>query len=935
MRDELFPFQRKAVGELRLKVAAALNGYRMTHTPQVVSFTAPTGSGKTIIMATLIEDIMFGTDQIVEQPEAIFVWLSDSPQLNAQSKDKIDVKADKIRFGQCVTIEEESFDMETLEEGHIYFLNTQKLGKKGKLSKAGDGRTWTIWETLENTAKQKADHLYFIIDEAHRGMQGTDAGRATTIMQKFLKGSPADKLSPMPVVIGMSATTARFNKLVAGITSTEHKVVVTANEVRSSGLLKDRIILTYPENPTADGMSVLEAAAEDWKDKCLHWYQYSYEQHYEQVNPILLIQVLNSAGKEATATDMGECISVIERRTGWQLHENEVVHTFGQTAAITANGLNIPHVEASEIAGDKRIRVVFFKENLSTGWDCPRAETMMSFRHAEDATNIAQLLGRMIRAPLQMRIKVDESLNDVHLYLPYFNRETAKKIVDELQNAEGGDIPTVIEEESLENREFKTWTARPGRWNNKPVQGQIPMNLFDFGNDPVTGEDLSKRVPGSNTVPQTPITVKQIHPQEEPTTVPSNVAQEQADDEPATPMAEAVQLKMNTGGIDREAIIKAINDLGLLTYEIRLVKTSTYLAALEKLVGLLTISGIDRQARARFEGDIVEMIHAYADKLKAEGEYEFFADQVTQLKLSAQIFDVFGESVDQYAEHDIYMSTDAELGYQQRKADAKLGNMGISNAYGRKYYDAENPHGFIIDVVLFAADDACVAKLNKYAEAEYHELCDKYRVAFAYGGNQQYLKLYNDIVADSDEVSKHPMRLPETIGAFEDKDGKEYDNHLYVDDETGKAKIKLNTWEDAVLSEEMRRPDFVCWLRNQSRAKWALCLPYEKDGKMAGFYPDFLIIRRDPVLGYIVDVLEPHGQQYADNLPKAKALAQYGKDEPRIARLQLIHMDKDITGKSRLKRLDLAKNSVRGLVSQVQTVDELDHVFDIKGEFSR
>lgn len=46
-------------------------------------------------------------------------------------------------------------------------------------------------------------------------------------------------------------------------------------------------------------------------------------------------------------------------------------------------------------------------------------------------------------------------------------------------------------------------------------------------------------------------------------------------------------------------------------------------------------------------------------------------------------------------------------------------------------------------------------------------------------------------------------------------------------------------------------------------------------------------------------------------------------------------MDKDITGKSRLKRLDLAKNSVRGLVSQVQTVDELDHVFDIKGEFSR
>jgi hypothetical protein len=44
-------------------------------------------------------------------------------------------------------------------------------------------------------------------------------------------------------------------------------------------------------------------------------------------------------------------------------------------------------------------------------------------------------------------------------------------------------------------------------------------------------------------------------------------------------------------------------------------------------------------------------------------------------------------------------------------------------------------------------------------------------------------------------------------------------------------------------------------------------------------------------------------------------------------------MDKDITGKSRLKRLDMAKNAIRGLVLQVQTVDELEHVFDIKGEF--
>ena len=35
---------------------------------------------------------------------------------------------------------------------------------------------------------------------------------------------------------------------------------------------------------------------------------------------------------------------------------------------------------------------------------CPRAETMMSFRRAEDYTYIAQLLGRVIRTPLARRV---------------------------------------------------------------------------------------------------------------------------------------------------------------------------------------------------------------------------------------------------------------------------------------------------------------------------------------------------------------------------------------------------------------------------------------------------------------------------------------------------------------------------------------------------
>lgn len=78
MRVELFPFQKRALADIRMKTAEAMGSYHRTHAPQVVSFTAPTGAGKTIIMSALIEAILFGDEQYMEQPDAIIVWLSDS-----------------------------------------------------------------------------------------------------------------------------------------------------------------------------------------------------------------------------------------------------------------------------------------------------------------------------------------------------------------------------------------------------------------------------------------------------------------------------------------------------------------------------------------------------------------------------------------------------------------------------------------------------------------------------------------------------------------------------------------------------------------------------------------------------------------------------------------------------------------------------------------
>ena len=955
MRVELFPFQKRALADIRMKTAEAMGSYHRTHAPQAVSFTAPTGAGKTIIMSALIEDIFFGDDQYVEQPDAIIVWLSDSPQLNEQSKQKIDSKADKIRLSQCVTVSEESFDKEMFENGHIYFLNTQKLSVTSKLTKNGDGRTYTIWQTLANTVREKSDRLYFIIDEAHRGMQGREASKATTIMQKFLKGSSSDGIPPMPVVIGMSATTQRFNALVEGTSSTIHKSIVTTDEVRASGLLKDRIVITYPEEGTVNNdMAILQAAADDWKEKWEHWTQYCFEQHYAYVNPILIIQVLNGTGDALTDTNLDDCIAKIEERTGFKLENGQVVHTFGgTTATLTVNGLEVRYEEPSNIADDRNIRVVFFKENLSTGWDCPRAETMMSFKHANDATYIAQLLGRMVRTPMQMHIQVDDVLNDVHLYLPYFNEDTVKDVVEALQSTEGGDIPTDIYGESLSGKRFETLTVKPKKKKeDQPTPGQ--MTLFDVfsgqTSDPQTtstpteasGTD-SSAAPSQTTIEQTspseptgqsyqpgiestaPAQSTPVTPQTPIVTTPSGSNSEVSVQESQSEEAEEEDL------FDREAVMKFINDAGLLSYNVRALRINDYLKSLYRMAHLLTMSKLHREAIREVQDEIVEMIHNYVESLRAAGKYDDLVQQVKQFKLATQIFDAFGETVDNYSVHDMFTTTDTDIERQFQIADVKLGREGIGMAYGNKYMDFADLTAFKVDVILFVADEECMKRLHSYAEERFHGLNDDYRRYIATIDSEKIRKEYDSIVSDGDPVSKHNFRLPETIQVPHEAGGKEYRDHLFVSEATGTAKLKLNGWEAELIETEEKRPDFVCWIRNPSRGSWALCIPYEIDGEIRPTYPDFIVVRKDDRVGYVIDILEPHSPDFKDNLGKAKGFAEYARQNPGVGRIQLIRMSKDAAGKNQFKRLDMYRTAIRDKVSHAINTDELDHIFDTDG----
>lgn len=94
MREKLFGFQEDALSDLHKRINSA-NSMLLSDAEEqvIISFSAPTGSGKTIVMTALFEEIFYGSAETQGDPNAIIVWLSDMPELNEQSRRKIESKS--------------------------------------------------------------------------------------------------------------------------------------------------------------------------------------------------------------------------------------------------------------------------------------------------------------------------------------------------------------------------------------------------------------------------------------------------------------------------------------------------------------------------------------------------------------------------------------------------------------------------------------------------------------------------------------------------------------------------------------------------------------------------------------------------------------------------------------------------------------------------
>ena len=117
MKFELKDFQETAVKELLKRLALARAGVS-ADVPQALVLSSPTGSGKTVTLAALIERIVKGGEDHEANPRATFLWVSDSPELNQQSLDKIWRASDAFQISRLITVDA-NFDQERFTPGHV------------------------------------------------------------------------------------------------------------------------------------------------------------------------------------------------------------------------------------------------------------------------------------------------------------------------------------------------------------------------------------------------------------------------------------------------------------------------------------------------------------------------------------------------------------------------------------------------------------------------------------------------------------------------------------------------------------------------------------------------------------------------------------------------------------------------------------------------
>lgn len=443
---ELKDFQKQAVDKLS---NTFIDLWKTGNRRLPLIFKAPTGAGKTIMMAEFLRCL--DTNYQFEEDKA-YLWISfggDDSYSQSYKKlwkyfnDGVDIGLKNIG----------NLNEGKLYKNNVFFINWSKIkasNKEGrKLRKETETTDEGLFDDFINKTKKERD-IVLIIDEAHR-----EAGERLPLYNEII-----DLVDPK-IIIKVTATPENIPN--AEEIQEKRAGYVGANEedVIESGLIKEKIITQTEEEIKAldiTGLNEDEKMLELAYNKRLEL-----KKHYEDlgldINPLVLIQLPSDFKEtEQISGNKKEAVLFYLKKKG--IKDDEIA------IWLSNEKKNLEGVEQF----NSEINFMLFKQAPATGWDCPRADILVMFREIKNPTFHTQILGRIKRMP-EGKHYDNSVLNKAYLYTNY-----SKNHIRDVEEIEKGNkqyifhtnikkdiTPFVMQSTFISRTDFNT-LERPIEW---------------------------------------------------------------------------------------------------------------------------------------------------------------------------------------------------------------------------------------------------------------------------------------------------------------------------------------------------------------------------------------------------------------------------------------------------------------------------------------
>ena len=392
----LKPFQEEAIRQLSENF---IDLWQTGNYKLPLIFKAPTGAGKTIMMADFLRclDVNY---QFQDGIDKAYLWISFSEDSYEQSKKKF---YDYFNEGTDMRLKDlQNLNEEKLLKNNVFFINWQKIKGTTKDSRLlrrdteftnGEG---LFDEYIKETHKDGRD-LVLIIDEAHTQTETTLANEVIELINPriILKVTATPK--DLPSISDVNQKKAGF-------------VEVLEEDVVKSGLIKEKIIIQKEEEIQAvkeksldEDEMMLELACR--KREELKKY---YEELNLKINPLVLIQLPSDENETQHITGNKKEIVLDYLEQVKKVPEDKIAIWLSNKKA------NLENIEYN----NSGVEFMLFKVAPATGWDCPRADILVMFREIKNPAFHTQILGRIKRMPEGKHYEQNE-LNNAFVYTNY------------------------------------------------------------------------------------------------------------------------------------------------------------------------------------------------------------------------------------------------------------------------------------------------------------------------------------------------------------------------------------------------------------------------------------------------------------------------------------------------------------------------------------